>query len=468
MKTDSNLDTSLDEQLFFEQDDSVLTEIDSFLENSFLGFANELVSFDNKLLYEDIKELNLGDAREKLFLNYASEFLGIEVVYDKNKVEDFECDDIYLLDATKQYLADIGKYPLLDNTTFEKLYNEYLNGSVDAEKKIIEANLRLVPFVVKKFIGFGMPFLDLIHEGNFGLYKALKKYDKKRGSFSNSAVWWIRQSVSKALSDQSRNIRIPHAAYVDMYKYKRFLEKFLICFGRLPSDDEVLEELEITKASLEKFKVFMYDTYSLDSPIENHDDAALLGDVIVDEKVESFEDLVYRDMLSSWKDDVLAILSPSRRGVIERLYGLNNNSPMTLKAIGKEKGFSFQNIGSLKFKALDQLRESYTARRAHPVYDYEELTISDKLMEKYRRRDVQEIVFSASDELLLNDIEIAIVAYLFGAYDSPKEVRSAMELKFLSNYTEKEKLEIINVAIRKYVELYKEEKFCKNKNYVRK
>ncbi len=432
-------------------DDNELCEIGDETKEYFSKLLSKLVGADSKIFYEDIKKLDLDDAERDLFFRYIDCYSNVDVVYD-NQDEDGEI--YFYSDATTQYLSEIRKIPLLSDDEFRKLYYEYKSGSFEAGQKIIEANLRLVVSIAKRYIGCGLSFLDLIHEGNFGLYKALEKYEIEKARFSTYATEWIRQCIGLAISNQSRNIRGAHNFYTKFLSYKKFLEHYFMMNGEFPSDELIIEKFDITGESLTIIKRFMFDTVSLEKPATDDDLDVELKDFIVYDNVLPIEDLVYIDMLGSWREEVLEVLSPKRRSVIEKRFGFNGEPVMTLKEIGRELAGTHQNIGLLEKHAISQLRNSKVAKKAHPYYDYEEPKMSTKMTQKNRRLKVQSIVDKAFNDGFINFVERNILEYIFGAYDEPRNINRAMELECLSDFSDSQKLEVINGAIKKYVKVY--------------
>lgn len=447
-----------------KNNDSVIKNCDFFgmmnsaIDKNFLKLVSELKFVNNKIYISEIDKFDLNSDERDLFLNYLDLCLNKEVVYDDVK---------FFEDATKQYLREINNIPLLSDDEFKILFDEYSKGSSDAEKKIVESNLRLVVWVSKRFVGLGMPILDLIHEGNFGLYKALKKYDINKGKFSNYAFWWIVQSINIALGNQSRNVRVSKGMFDNIARYKKFANNFLKNYGRYPSDEEIKEKLGVNDSGLKSMKMFLNDTCSLNAPISNDEDS-VLGDYVADDSIEDFDEIVYKNMLNSVINEALDSLPPKRRNVIEKRFGLNGNSKMTLRAIGEEMGVSYESISVLEKRALKQLSTFSVIKRICSDYGGSSKRMSDRLIEKNRRAEVIDNISDLYCNGNVSTSEICIIAYIFGAFDVPKNVNSAMELGCLVGKSDDEKLDIINKAIFKYANYYRMQNMNNKKKLVRK
>lgn len=454
-------------------DDKSIESINDETNEKFSRLIDNITLKNGKISYSDIDRLGLDDEEKHLFLEYLNNHFGYQVVSKENsknaksKIKDE--DTIYVMDATTQYLKEIGSVPLLSDDEFKSLFDEYTNGSFEAGQKIIEANLRLSVWVAKHFVGFGMPLLDLCHEGNFGLYKALKKYEINRGKFSTYAVWWIMQSITLSLSKQSKDIRFPRRVFENMLKYKKFLISFFADYGRYPSDEEIVDKLNISDYNFKNMKMFLSDTCSLETPIIGGDEeSATLGDFIIDDNLEDFNDVAYKNMLVSWKDDALSILNPKRRNVIEKRFGLNGHSAMTLRAIGEELGVSYQNILCIEQGAIKQLKDSAVVRKIHPDYDFPDETFNERFIEKDRELCVRQMLDNMYEDDIVDALELIILEYIFGACGAPKNVNGAMKLGCLNGKSDDEKLAIINRAISKYTKYYKMQNMNNKKKLVRK
>ncbi len=268
----------------------------------------------------------------------------------------------FIDDPVKMYLKSIGKVRLL--TAAEEVYlaKRIEKGDLSAKSKLIEANLRLVVSVAKKYFNRGMLLLDLIQEGNLGLIKAVDKYDYKRGfKFSTYATWWIRQAVTRAISDKARTIRIPVHMVENVNKYIRIQRQLLQKLGREPNHDEIAELLGITPDRVREIIKIAEKTISLDTPIGEGEDAHI-SDFVEDSEVEAPLDAATFFMLQKDLQVVLNTLKDRERKIIKLRFGLQDGLPRTLEEVGREFSLTRERIRQIEFKALCKLR--YTKNNA--------------------------------------------------------------------------------------------------------
>ena len=261
-------------------------------------------------------------------------------------------------DPVKMYLKSIGKVRLL--TAAEEVYlaKKIEKGDLSAKSRLIEANLRLVVSVAKKYIGRGLVFLELIQEGNLGLIVAVDKYDYKRGfKFSTYATWWIRQAVTRAIADKSRTIRIPVHMVENVNKYIRIQRQLLQKLGREPNSDEIAELLEVTPDRVREIRKIAQETISLDTPIGEGEDARI-GDFVEDLEVEAPADAATFAMLQKNLKRVLNTLKDREKRIIKLRYGLHDGFPRTLEEVGREFNLTRERIRQIEFKALGKLRNT--------------------------------------------------------------------------------------------------------------
>lgn len=274
-------------------------------------------------------------------------------------------EDVKFQDNVKQYLRDIGKYPVLKNRKEEiVLAQRILKGDKAAKDKLIMSNTKLVVSIAKKYVNHGMAFLDLIQEGNLGLMKAVDKFDYTRGfKFSTYATWWIRQSITRALADQSRTIRIP-VHMVDnintINKTKRTLVQRL---NRDPTLKEIAEEMD-NKFSPEKIQEILnyaLDPVSLEKPVGEEDDSHV-SDFIEDKDNMSPSDYADEAEKNAALDSILKELTDREERVIRLRYGIPNGTPYTLEEVGKEFGVTRERIRQIEAKALKKLKHPTRAK----------------------------------------------------------------------------------------------------------
>ncbi|KAJ49790.1 RNA polymerase sigma factor rpoD [Clostridium tetanomorphum DSM 665] len=259
-------------------------------------------------------------------------------------------------DYINMYLKEIGKVELLSAEEEIELAQRIEKGDEKAKEKLIEANLRLVVSISKKYVGKGMNFLDLVQEGNIGLMKAVDKFDYRKGfRFSTYATWWIRQAVTRAISDQSRTIRIPvHMNEVigKVLKIKKQLEQRL---DREPSEEEIADELKIPLSKVKKIYSICQDPISLETPVGDNEDT-YLENFIADERYIP-EEKVAISMLGDILANLLGTLSPREERIVRLRYGLlEDGKSRTLEEIGKEFNLTRERIRQIEANAIRKLR----------------------------------------------------------------------------------------------------------------
>ncbi len=261
-------------------------------------------------------------------------------------------------DPVKMYLKAIGKERLLTAAEEVQLAKKIEKGNQAAKSRLIEANLRLVVSVAKKYVSRGMLFLDLIQEGNLGLIRAVDKYDYKRGfKFSTYATWWIRQAVTRAIADQARTIRIPVHMVENVNKYIRIQRQLLQKLGREPNSDEIAKLLEVTPDRVREIRKIAQETISLDTPIGEGDETRL-SDFIEDSEVNAPDDAADFSMLQKHLHIVLGTLKDRERKIIKLRYGLLDGLPRTLEEVGREFNLTRERIRQIEFKVLCKLRNT--------------------------------------------------------------------------------------------------------------
>ena len=291
---------------------------------------------------------------------------GIQIVdEDQRDKELFEqaLSDIGLDDPVKMYLKDIGRVPLLSAEEEVDLAKRMQENDESAKKRLSEANLRLVVSIAKRYVGRGMLFLDLIQEGNLGLMKAVEKFDYQKGfKFSTYATWWIRQSITRAIADQARTIRIPVHMVETINKLTRVQRVLLQEFGREPLPSEIAEKMGITEDKVREIQKIAQDPVSLETPIGEEEDSHL-GDFIEDEKTVTPSDSVASTMLKEQLLGVLDTLTPREEKVLRLRYGLDDGKPRTLEEVGKEFNVTRERIRQIEAKALRKLRHPSRSKK---------------------------------------------------------------------------------------------------------
>jgi len=266
-------------------------------------------------------------------------------------------------DPVRMYLKEIGRVPLLNAAEEIELAKRIEQGDEEAKRKLVEANLRLVVSIAKRYVGRGMLFLDLIQEGNLGLMKAVEKFDYQKGfKFSTYATWWIRQAITRAIADQARTIRIPVHMVETINKLSRVQRTLLQQLGREPLPVEVAEEMEISVERVMEIIKVAQEPVSLETPIGEEDDSHL-GDFITDEDAESPEESASFVLLREHLDGILETLTEREEKVLRLRFGLDDGKPRTLEEVGQEFGVTRERIRQIEAKALRKLRHPSRSRR---------------------------------------------------------------------------------------------------------
>lgn len=265
--------------------------------------------------------------------------------------------DRTVADPVRMYLKEIGRIPLLNREEEIRLAQKVEAGDPKAKQDLIDANLRLVVSIAKKYIGRGMTFLDLIQEGNKGLIRAVEKFDWTKGfKFSTYATWWIRQAITRALADQSRTIRIPVHMVETISKYKQVVRRLSQDLGREPLPDEVATEMGLDVEKIYNIKKIDQDTVSLEKPIGDDDDKSTLGEFIADEKILSPAQDSAQRILSDQVKEILNDLSEKERKILELRHGLVDGVVYTLEEVGREFQVTRERIRQIEAKAIEKIR----------------------------------------------------------------------------------------------------------------
>ena len=266
-------------------------------------------------------------------------------------------------DPVRMYLKEIGKVPLLNSAEEIKLAKRMERGDEDAKRRLIEANLRLVVSIAKKYVGRGMLFLDLIQEGNLGLIRAVEKFDWRKGyKFSTYATWWIRQAITRALADQARTIRIPVHMVETINKLIRISRQLLQELGREPTPEEIGQVMKMPTERVREIIKIAQEPISLETPIGEEEDSHL-GDFIEDQDALAPAEAASFTMLKEQLEGVLETLTPRERKVLKLRFGLDDGRPRTLEEVGQEFGVTRERIRQIEAKALRKLRHPSRSKR---------------------------------------------------------------------------------------------------------
>lgn len=266
-------------------------------------------------------------------------------------------------DHVRMYLKEIGRIPLLSSEEEIELAKRMEEGDEEAKKKLSEANLRLTVSIAKRYSGRGMQFLDLIQEGNLGLIKAVEKFDYRKGyKFSTYATWWIRQSITRAIADQARTIRIPVHMVETMNRVNRTSRRLLQEYGREPTPEEIAEAMNLPVERVLEISKISQEPVSLETPIGEEEDSHL-GDFIQDEHIPVPADEAAHTLLREQLEKVMDTLSEREQKVLALRFGLEDGKPHTLEEVGREFQVTRERIRQIEAKALRKLRHPTRSRK---------------------------------------------------------------------------------------------------------
>lgn len=275
--------------------------------------------------------------------------------------EIYEYDESVVLDGVKAYLKSIGNHPRLSFEEEKELSEKSLSGDRDAQTKLVECNLKLVVPIAKRYMGCGLPLLDLIQEGNLGLMKAAEKYDGSKGfRFSTYATYWIRQAISRALGDQSRTIRIPANMVELLSKVRRGSAELLQALRREPTEQEIADHLGIELEKVQTVMDMAQATTSLDLAVDD-DGETTMGDLIADSSVENPYQNMVKEANTQIVEAVLATLSNKEADILRMRFGIGADKPMTLEEVGQHYGVTRERIRQVENKAIRKLRNPLRA-----------------------------------------------------------------------------------------------------------
>ncbi len=291
----------------------------------------------------------------------------IESTEDMDKI--LSQEGLAIDDPVRMYLKEIGKIPLLDAEKETELAERISRGDEKAKNELVEANLRLVVSIAKRYVGKGMFFLDLIQEGNLGLMKAVDKFDYQKGyKFSTYATWWIRQAITRAIADQARTIRIPVHMVETIHKVSRYSRQLLQELGHEASADEIAEKMGMSADKVREILKIAQDPVSLETPIGEEEDSHL-GDFIEDYDSPAPAETASYALLRKHLCAVLHTLTPREEHVLKLRFGLEDGRTRTLEEVGKEFDITRERIRQIEAKALRKLRHPSRSKRLKDYLD---------------------------------------------------------------------------------------------------
>lgn len=280
-----------------------------------------------------------------------------------------EQEGLAIDDPVRLYLKEIGRVPLLDAEHEKELAERMMAGDEEAKNELVEANLRLVVSIAKRYVGRGMFFLDLIQEGNLGLMKAVEKFDYTKGyKFSTYATWWIRQAITRAIADQARTIRIPVHMVETIHKVSRYSRTMLQELGREATAEEIGEKMGMSADKVRDIMKIAQDPVSLETPIGEEEDSHL-GDFIPDEDTPAPADAASATILREVIERELHTLTPREEHVIKLRFGLYDGRTRTLEEVGQQFNITRERIRQIEAKALRKLRHPSRARHLKGFLD---------------------------------------------------------------------------------------------------
>ncbi|PIS17210.1 MAG: RNA polymerase sigma factor RpoD [Candidatus Nealsonbacteria bacterium CG09_land_8_20_14_0_10_42_14] len=332
------------------------------LNRRFVTYSEILHAFPD--IEKDIEGLELlYDELEKrgIEVKEVREFLEVKEKEDKLKIVPET-----VLDPVQMYLKEIGQVAFLTADEEKDLAKKIEKGDQEAKKKLARANLRLVVSIAKKYIGRSpnLTLLDLIQEGNLGLFRAVEKFDWRRGyKFSTYATWWIRQAITRALADQARTIRIPVHMVETISKYTQVKRRLLQDLGREPLAEEIAAEMGVDVDKIHHIQKISQETVSLETPVGDDEEDSVLAEFIEDEKVIAPSLEAARTLLKERLKEILIDLTPREQKILAMRFGLDDGITHTLEEVGNEFGVTRERIRQIEAKALDRVREHRSLKK---------------------------------------------------------------------------------------------------------
>src|SRR3989338_4204980 len=322
---------------------------------------NNIPAIESLLDMLDAKGIELVDQEVASVWQQAVELARVKTKKEEQIAESYNLGDIYD-DSIQMYLREIGKTALLKGAEEVELAKRIGRGDVAARKRLIEANLRSVVSIAKKYMGRNLGLLDLIQEGNLGLFRAVEKFDWRKGyKFSTYATWWIRQAITRALADQSRTIRIPVHMVETLNKYAQAERQLVQDLGREPLPEEIASEMGIEVEKVYQLKKISQETVSIDTPVGDSDEEdSYLGDFIEDPDSVTPSETAGRQILKEYVQGIMKDLDPREQKILKMRFGLEDGVTHTLEEVGKEFGVTRERIRQIEAKALERIKEHYS------------------------------------------------------------------------------------------------------------
>jgi len=310
-------------------------------------------------IYDKLQEAGIDIIEGKDLLETESEKIR------KKKDEGLDRTSLDAVDAVQIYLKEIGEIPLINAAKEKELAKRIEQGDEEAKNFLIKANLRLVVSIAKRWVGrsANLSILDLIQEGNLGLFRATEKFDWRKGyKFSTYATWWIRQAITRAIADQSRTIRIPVHMVETISRYRQVVKRLAQDLEREPLPDEIAAEMNIDVEKIHHIRQIMQGIVSFEAPVGEDEDSTL-EEFIKEEKIPSPNEEAAQKLLANQIEEILKDLSPKEQKILKMRFGLAGEIPRTLEEVGKEFGVTRERIRQIEAKALERIRQHEKAHR---------------------------------------------------------------------------------------------------------
>ncbi len=325
-------------------------------------------------LYERLEKQNIRVASSDEMIKMETDRIGDDLEKEKNAKKKAPKKEYGAMtssedassDLVQMYLREIGRVNLLTTEEEVNLAKRIEKGDLPAKQRLTEANLRLVVSIAKKYVGrsHNLSLLDLIQEGNIGLFRAVEKFDYRKGyKFSTYATWWIRQAVTRALADQSRTIRIPVHMVETINKYTQITRRLVQDLGREPLPEEIAVEMDLEVEKIRHIQKISQETVSLETSVGDSDDDSVLGDFIEDTETVMPNQIASRKMLKGHVNEILKDLTPREQKILKIRFGLEDGVTHTLEEVGQEFGVTRERIRQIEAKALEKIRDHATIKK---------------------------------------------------------------------------------------------------------